>query len=65
MVRFRTLTAGEYCLITGPNGRVIGVFRLIDMTAVQIVAKFGEDRVSEAVKKAEAEKKNEEASRVE
>lgn len=51
-VNYRTLTAGEYCLITNPQGRVDGVFRLIDMTAEQIVDKFGEENVSSAVKTA-------------
>lgn len=49
VVRYRTLTTGEYCLISGAEGRIKGVFRMIDMTAEQMVEKFGQGAVSPAV----------------
>lgn len=55
VVRYRVLPAGSYCLINDNNGRVSGFWRLLDMTAEQIVVKFGEDNVSQAVKTAFAQ----------
>jgi len=52
IINFKTLTAGEYCLITNPNGRVVGVFRLFSMTAEQLVDRFGKDKCSSAVQTA-------------
>ncbi len=52
VVRYRTLTAGEYCLIAGPHGRIQGVFRMIDLTAENMVEKFGRERCSSAVQTA-------------
>jgi len=52
VVRYRTLTAGEFCFISGPQGRVQGLFRIVDLTAENIVEKFGKDKVSSAVRTA-------------
>lgn len=50
IVRYRTLTTGEYCLIAGANGRIQGVFRIIDMTAEQVVERFGTEKVSSNIR---------------
>ena len=42
-IRFRTLTAGEYCLATDEQGRVDTVYREFKMTARQLEKRFGID----------------------
>ncbi len=50
LVRFRTLTIGEYFLANGMNGRVNAIFRQFRMTALQLVERFGKDAVSQATR---------------
>jgi len=52
VVRFKTLTAGEYTFYANHTGRVVGCYRIMSMTAEQIVDRFGEDRVSHTVRSA-------------
>lgn len=52
VIRGRCFTAGEYFLGTGPDGRVNQFARSIYMTALQMVQKFGEENVSNDVKRA-------------
>lgn len=51
-LRFSALTVGEYWLDVDESGRVDTVFRLLDLTARNIVRMFGEENCSEAVKRA-------------
>jgi len=50
--RCKTMTVGEYYLTTTENDEPDTVFRLLSLTASQLVAKFGEENVSEEVKRA-------------
>lgn len=49
IVRYTTLTAGEYMFITDAHNRVNGVFRTIDMSAENIVRRFGKENVSQSI----------------
>lgn len=51
LIRLIPLTFGEYCLITDAAGRVVGLYREVQMTCEQLVTKFGKDRVSPGVLK--------------
>lgn len=44
-LRFRTLTAGEYCLATDAQGRVDTVYREFKMTARQLEKRFGRENL--------------------
>ena len=48
-IRFRTLTAGEYCLATDAQGRVDSVYREFKMTARQLEKRFGKDNLPASV----------------
>ncbi len=48
-IRFRTLTAGEYCLTTEAQGRVDSVYREFKMTARQLEKRFGKDNLPASV----------------
>ncbi|SME88371.1 portal protein [Desulfovibrio gilichinskyi] len=49
-IRFRTLTAGEYCLATDAQGRVDTVYREFKMTARQLEKRFGIDALPATVR---------------
>ena len=51
-IRFRTLNAGEYYLSADHENRIDTVFRRMYLTARQLVRRFGEDRVSDEVRRA-------------
>lgn len=51
-IRFNTLTFGEYVLDANEHGMVDTVFRVMDLTARNIVRMFGFDNCSESVKRA-------------
>ncbi|NDV21768.1 portal protein [Desulfovibrio sp. JC022] len=48
-IRFRTLTAGEYCLATDAQGRVDTVYREFKMTARQLEKRFGKQNLPATV----------------
>ncbi len=48
-IRFRTLTAGEYCLATDAQGRVDTVYREFKMTARQLEERFGKQNLPATV----------------
>ncbi|WP_320169515.1 portal protein [Maridesulfovibrio sp.] len=48
-LRFRTLTAGEYCLATDAQGRVDTVYREFKMTARQLENRFGRENLPATV----------------
>ena len=50
-VRFRPYTIGEYYLANGPDYRPDTLYRRFSMTARQLVGEFGEDNVSDMVKR--------------
>ncbi len=50
VVRFRALTVGEYYISNNWHGKVDTLFRVFDMSARNIVAEFGWDRVSDRVR---------------
>lgn len=52
VVRGRTLTAGEYCLSCGADGRVNRMGRSFWMTAAQMEEEFGLDALSEGARNA-------------
>lgn len=49
---FQPLTVGEYCIDVNQLGQIDTVFRVMDMTAKNIIAEYGEEVCSEAVKRA-------------
>jgi len=51
LVRYRVMTAGEYVLATDERGLVDTLGRRFHMTARQMVTRFGEGKVSDAVKR--------------
>lgn len=51
-IRFRPFTIGEFFAAVGPEGRVDTVYRVFQMTASQMVRRFGEEAVSGPVKRA-------------
>ncbi len=55
VVRFRTLTCGEYRLASGADLRVDTVYRRLGMTAPQMLEAFGRDCLPEAAELALAE----------
>ncbi len=57
VVRFRTLTCGEYRLASGADLRVNGVYRRLSMTAPQMREAFGEDALPEPAARALADKR--------
>ncbi len=57
IVRFRTLTCGEYRLANGPDLRVNTVYRRLTMTAPQMRDAFGQNALPETVTLALAEKR--------
>lgn len=52
VVRFNVVPAGEYALAESASGEVDTVFRRFHMTAVQMVNRFGREKVSDAVARA-------------
>ena len=52
VIRGHNFTCGEYYLGINEKGKVDTVARVMPMTAIQIVSKFGIDNVSDAVKQA-------------
>lgn len=46
VVRYKLVTFGEYCIAEDHKGEPDTFYREFDMTAAQVVAKFGEDRCS-------------------
>ncbi|MCC8180609.1 MAG: head-tail connector protein [Planctomycetes bacterium] len=55
VVRFRTLTCGEYRLGNGPDLRINTVYRRLTMTAPQMREAFGRERLPEAAARALAD----------
>ena len=51
IVRFNVMTAGEYRCATNSGGLVDTIYRLFGMTAKQMAERFGEDNLSDAVKR--------------
>jgi hypothetical protein len=51
-LRFSALTVGEYWMDVDESGRVDTIFRLLDLTARNIVRMFGEENCSNTVKQA-------------
>ncbi len=51
IIRCRDFTAGEYALGTGPDRRVNALYRTVWMTALQMVEEFGQDAVSDRVRR--------------
>jgi len=50
VIHHHPLTIGEYAIATDGRGRVDTLYREIEMTVHQVVAEFGEENVSQAVK---------------
>ncbi len=57
VVRFRTLTCGEYRLANGADLRINAVYRRLAMTAPQMREAFGEDRLPDAARRALGERR--------
>jgi hypothetical protein len=57
-VRFLAMTAGEYWIDVGQDGKVNTIYRELYMTARNMVQKWGKDRVSSAVKSAAVDNSN-------
>lgn len=50
VIRHYSLTAGEYCIATDYRGNVCTLYREFEKTVAEIVAEFGIDKVSPAVR---------------
>ena len=57
VVRFRTLTCGEYRLANGSDLRINTVYRRLTMTATQMREAFGQDALPEVARRALEEKR--------
>jgi len=51
MIRFKTLSPGEYCIAEGENGIVDTVHRIVWMTIKQMAEKFGREKLPEDIKR--------------
>lgn len=51
VVRFYPITCGQYRIASGADGRVDTIFRECQFTAIQMVEKFGANKVSKEVKR--------------